>query len=97
METRAGQCPLGSQCEDIKDGIKYVCPWYVTVRGTNPQTGEAVDDTQCAIAWMPMLQIETSKESRQTGAAVESFRNRMVEQNQQLLKQSSQLKLIEDK
>ena len=31
---------------------------------------------------MPFLQIETSQQSRQTGAAVESFRNEMVKANE---------------
>jgi len=53
----------------------------------NPNTGEEVDEWKCAVSWLPMLQIETSQQSRQTGAAVESFRNEVVranEQNQQL-------------
>jgi hypothetical protein len=33
------------------------------------------------MAWMPMLLIENAQQSRQTGAAVESFRNEMVKQN----------------
>jgi ribosomal silencing factor RsfS len=35
------------------------------------------------LAWMPMLLIENAQQSRQTGAAVESFRNEMVKQNSQ--------------
>lgn len=85
METRTGPCPLGSQCEEIKDNIKYVCPWYVKVRGKHPQSDEELDECRCAITWMPLLQIETSQQSRQTGAAVESFRNKMVEQNNKML------------
>ncbi len=40
------------------------------------------------MAWLPMLMIENSQQQRQTGAAVESFRNEMVKANessQQLL------------
>jgi hypothetical protein len=33
------------------------------------------------MAWMPMLMIENSQQQRQTGAAVESFRNEMVKTN----------------
>ena len=33
------------------------------------------------MAWLPVLLIENAQQSRQTGAAVESFRNEMVEAN----------------
>lgn len=48
------------------------------VRGNNPNTGEEIDDYGCSIAWLPVLMIENSQQQRQTGAAVESFRNEMV-------------------
>ena len=35
-----------------------------------------------AMAWMPVLLIENAQMSRQTGAAVESFRNEMVKANE---------------
>jgi len=78
----------GNFCPLIKDecvGLK--CSWYTQVRGMNPNTGEDIDEWACAIAWIPMMQIETSQQARQAGAAVESFRNEMVKanhQNQQL-------------
>ena len=52
--------------------------WYTKVVGTDPNTGETHDDWSCAISWMPTLQIEMSNTNRQTGAAVESFRNETV-------------------
>ena len=85
METKTAPCPLGAECETAKDGAIYRCPWFVQVRGTNPNTGAEVDDWACAIAWTPILLIENSQQQRQTGAAVESFRNAMTEQNQVLL------------
>lgn len=51
------------------------------VRGNNPNTGEEIDDYGCSIAWLPVLMIENSQQQRQTGAAVESFRNEMVKAN----------------
>jgi len=81
-------CPLGSKCEEIKDGAIHRCAWFQTLAGTNPNTGEQVDEKSCAIAWMPMLLIENSMQQRSTSAAVESFRNEMVqnsEVNQQIL------------
>jgi hypothetical protein len=74
-------CPLGSKCVDAKDGVIHRCAWHVMVRGTNRNTGEEVDDWRCAMNWLPMLMIENSAMQRETGAAVESFRNEMVEAN----------------
>jgi len=75
-------CPLGSKCEEIKDGAIHRCTWYTKLAGTNPNTGEQVDEHGCAIAWLPMLMIENSMQQRSTSAAVESFRNEMTTANQ---------------
>ena len=45
-------------------------------------SGNQVDSYECAISWLPMLLIENSGQQRQTGAAVESFRNEMVKANE---------------
>lgn len=66
-------CPLLK-----KDCIGLQCAWFTQVRGTEPQSGKEVDEWACAIAWMPMLMINTSQEVRQGAAATESFRNEMV-------------------
>ena len=71
-------CPLGSECEEIKDNKIHRCMWYTAVRGTNPNTGEEVDEWNCAIAWGPILQIETSQTQRGVSTALESFRNETV-------------------
>jgi hypothetical protein len=58
------------------------------IAGLDPNTGQEIDHWGCAISWMPTLLIENSQQQRQTGAAVESFRNEMVnanESNQQML------------
>jgi len=74
-------CPLGSKCVDAKDGVIYRCAWHVMVRGSDPNTGKEIDHWACAMAWMPTIMIENSQQQRHTGAAVESFRNEMVEAN----------------
>jgi len=79
-------CPLmgGEPCvEDgsIRDGELVACRFWVYVHGKNPQTGEDVKSGDCAMSWTPMLLIENSKVNRETGAAVESFRNEMVKSN----------------
>jgi len=86
----------GTFCPIIKDecvGLK--CSWFTQVRGTNPNTGADVDEWGCAVAWLPVLLIENSQQQRQTGAAVESFRNEMVKANDsnlRLIAIGSQLK-----
>ena len=82
-------CPMlgGKPCvEDgsIMDGELVTCRFWVTVMGQNPQTGETVNNGDCAIAWMPILLIENSKVNRETGAAVESLRNENVTTGQQI-------------
>ena len=83
------QCPLNGfdPCKQLD------CAWFLKIRGTNPNTGEELDDYGCAMAWMPVLMIENSQQQRQTGAAVESFRNEMVKANdvsQQVLRATIQ-------
>jgi len=67
-------CPLNGfkKCKGLD------CAWFIQIRGQNPNTGEEVDDWGCAMAWLPTLMVENAQQSRQTGAAVESFRNEMV-------------------
>ena len=89
----------GTYCPLIKkDCIQTKCAWFTQVRGTHPQTGQEVDEWGCAISWMPVLLIENSQQQRQTGAAVESFRNEMVSANQQTIQTllNNGRKLIEE-
>ena len=63
-------CPLiGEDCLGLK------CSWFTQIRGNHPQTGQEIDEWGCAVTWVPTLLIENSQQQRQTGAAVESFRN----------------------
>lgn len=70
-------CPL----DGFNPCRKLDCAWFMKIRGHNPNTGEEVEEWGCAIAWMPILTIENSQQQRQTGAAVESFRNEMAKSN----------------
>jgi len=78
---KTGLCPLGSTCEKVEGTTIVVCPWYTKMQGTNPQTGETMDESKCAIAWLPILLCENSRQQHSTGAAIESFRNEMVNKN----------------
>lgn len=71
-------CPLNNfePCKQLD------CAWFIEVHGKNPNTGEDVKEWACSMAWIPTLLIENSQQQRQTGAAVESFRNEMVKSNQ---------------
>ena len=50
--------------------------------GKNPNTGQDVNRFDCAVSWMPLLLIEGAQQTRQSGAAIESFRNEMVRLNE---------------
>lgn len=75
-------CPLHRK--DVSK-VCHTCDWYMQLRGVHPQTGEPVDEWGCAIAFLVITNIEGAQMSRQTGAAVESFRNEMARQNQNML------------
>ena len=67
-------CPLiGESCRQLE------CMWYTQISGTNPQTGEPVNEYGCAVAWIPFLQVDNTRHVNQAGAAIESFRNETVE------------------
>jgi len=77
----------GTFCQLIKkDCVEMKCAWFTRIQGYDMNTGNQVDEWQCAISLMPMLLIENSGQQRQTGAAVESFRNEMVKANDQTAK-----------
>lgn len=85
-------CPL----DKFKPCRKLDCAWFIQLRGNNPNTGKEVDEWGCAIAWLPILTVENSQQQRQTGAAVESFRNEVVKANELniLMNQGDQPKQI---
>ena len=70
-------CPLNG----FKKCKQFECGWFIQIRGKHPQTGEELDEYGCAMAMMPMLMIENSRQTSQAGAAIESFRNEMVKAN----------------
>lgn len=72
-------CPFNQR--DMSE-VCHKCPMWIHVRGKHPQTGEELDDWRCSFAWMPYLMIENTLMQCQTGAAVESFRNEMVQANE---------------
>lgn len=71
-------CPLNNfePCKQLE------CAWFIKMRGSNPNTGEDIDEWACSMAWLPILLIENSQQQRSTSGAVESLRNEMVATNQ---------------
>jgi hypothetical protein len=74
------KCPYTAFKKSCRE-LALSCPKFVHIAGANPNTGEPVDRYGCADGFLPMLLIENSQQQRQTGAAVESFRNEMVRLN----------------
>lgn len=75
-------CPLGSKCEEAKDGVIYRCAWYSQIRGTNKNTGEEVEQWGCGMNLMPMLMIENSFFQRATSAEVGELRKEVTQGNE---------------
>lgn len=63
--------------------VCHTCPMWIKVRGMNRNTGEEVDEWRCSFSVLPALMVENANQSREAGAAIESFRNAMVNQQAQ--------------
>ena len=62
-------CPLIK-----KDCKEHRCAWYINIQGQNPQTGQIIDQWQCAITAIPLLQMEQSRAASNTHAATVEVR-----------------------
>lgn len=70
-------CPLiQKKCKEHK------CKFYIQITGTDRQTGQQINNFDCAVAWLPVLLVENSSVGMSAGAAIESFRNEMVRMNE---------------
>lgn len=76
-------CPVISTPLQSRKCAQHKCHWFVQIQGANPQSGEKWNDFACAIAWQPYLQIETSQQARQAGAAIESLRNEVLRRQEE--------------
>lgn len=84
------QIEPGTFCPLIKENcIQFKCMFWTQLRGNDPQTGKEIDEWDCAVKWLPILLIENAKEVKQGAAAIESFRNEMVRQNNEMLKKDN--------
>lgn len=64
------KCPLIN-----KGCIEHKCNFYVHLVGMHPQTGQATDEWNCAISWLPLLLVENSNMTRQSTASTDKVAN----------------------
>lgn len=85
------KCPATAFVRSCREIIAECdCPKFVSIKGQDPQTGAVVDRHGCVDSFLPLLLIENSQMSRQTGAAIESFRNEVVKANEDALAERRQ-------
>lgn len=76
------KCPATGFARTCREIISECdCPKFVSIKGRDPQTGAELDRHGCVDGFLPLLLIEGAQMSRQTGAAVESLRNEIVNAN----------------
>lgn len=79
LPDKSVMCPYTGFAKSCFEGVtSHSCPKWVHLTGTDPNTGKQYDNFGCADTFIPVLLVEVASQSRQTGAAVESFRNEMV-------------------
>ena len=84
------QIEPGTFCPLIKDEcVQFKCMFWTQLRGKHPQTGEPLDEWDCAIKWLPILMIENTKEAIGVSASIDSFRNEMVRGQQAVLRMAA--------
>lgn len=78
------KCPATAFARSCREIIAECdCPKFVSIKGHDPQTGAVLDRHGCVDSFLPLLLVENAQMSRQTGAAVESFRNEVVKANEE--------------
>lgn len=81
------KCPATAFKRTCRDVItKCDCPKFVNVRGQDSQTGAVVDRWGCVDSFLPLLLVEVAQQTRQAGAAIESFRNETTRQRDEVIK-----------
>ena len=89
-------CPLGHSCEKVVDGKIHRCAWFTKLEGTNPQNGERVDESKCAMQWLPMLQVEGNGATHNVGVSIQSLRNETVSRQEKALGKINGLQISTD-
>ena len=68
-------------CKDLRD----TCSLWIRLPRKNRQTGEDVEEYHCGDVWNVILAAEACRETVGVHAALNSFRNEMVEQNNEFI------------
>jgi hypothetical protein len=89
-------CPLGHTCRKTVDDHIEECMWYTKMVGADPQTGEAIDEYNCAISWQPILMVENSGQMRGVAVSVQSLRNETIKRQDVALGLVANAKTIGD-
>ena len=84
IETRI-TCPLGHTCEKVVDGVVERCAWYVELEGENPQNGQRINQSKCAIAWGPLLNVENTSVGNRVAHSIQSLRNETIKRQDKAL------------
>ena len=71
-------CPLGGTCEKVVNEEIHRCAWYLNIAGTSPVNGEPINESGCAMRFLPMLQINTIQKVTGVQAATEDMRNEVT-------------------
>ena len=94
LEPKNG-CPL----QNFEPCKQLDCAWFTKLAGKNPQGQKEIEEWGCAVTFMPILMVANTNSNTKTQAAIESFRNKMVSQQEELLQLAKQgdidTKLIE--
>ena len=84
----SGYCPLWRK---PLSRVCHTCEWYVQIKGKDPQGEQTFDHWGCAIAWMPILQIEGTQQSRQAGASSDKVATEVAKLHETMKSDSAQV------
>ena len=82
-DTMCHRTGFNKSCRELVVG--EACKRWLQIQGNHPNSGEPLNKSMCNDDWLPILMMENSQMQRQTGAAIESFRNEVVAQNAALI------------
>lgn len=92
-------CP-GTAFKKKCKALRASCPKWIMIVGHNPNTGESINDFDCADKWVPTLLVEIAMRANQTSAEVSKLRSivdkgmpEMIENEEEINPSPSQLQI----
>ena len=86
------KCPATAFARSCREIVaECECPKFVSLRGKNPQGGADIESWGCVDSFLPLLLIEIAQQTRQVGAATESFRNEVVKADETAARQRQEV------